>query len=77
MLSKSSVQKTCIHIVHPDGRLIPFDTYDLFYRDQLEQKRLAALRLLDTLGPDDHQQPGMTAPPDDYESDSFSPLRKR
>jgi uncharacterized radical SAM superfamily Fe-S cluster-containing enzyme len=44
MLSKSSVKKTCNHIVHPDGRLIPFDTYDLFYRDQLEQKRLAPLR---------------------------------
>ena len=39
-----SVKKTCIHIVHPDGRLIPFDTYNLFYRDQLEQTRLAPLR---------------------------------
>jgi uncharacterized radical SAM superfamily Fe-S cluster-containing enzyme len=39
-----SVKKTCIHIVHPDGRLIPFDTYNLFYRDQLEQSRLAPLR---------------------------------
>src|SRR5579864_681082 len=32
-----SVKKTCVHIVHPDGRLIPFDTYNLFYRDTLEQ----------------------------------------
>lgn len=39
-----SVKKSCIHIVHSDGRLIPFDTYNLFYRDQLEQTRLAALR---------------------------------
>jgi len=39
-----SVKKTCIHIVHPDGRLIPFDTYNLFYRDQLEHTRLAFLR---------------------------------
>ncbi len=39
-----SVKKTCIHIVHPDGRLIPFDTYNLFYRDDLEHTRLAALR---------------------------------
>lgn len=39
-----SVKKTCIHIVHPDGRLIPFDTYNLFYRDALEQTRLAPLR---------------------------------
>src|ERR1700739_2227288 len=39
-----SVKKTCIHIVHPDGRLIPFDTYNVFYRDDLETTRLAALR---------------------------------
>ncbi len=39
-----SVKKTCVHIVHPDGRLIPFDTYNLFYRDGLEQTRLASLR---------------------------------
>jgi uncharacterized radical SAM superfamily Fe-S cluster-containing enzyme len=39
-----SVKKTCIHIVHPDGRLIPFDTYNLFYRDDLERTRLAPIR---------------------------------
>jgi len=39
-----SVKKTCIHIVHSDGRLIPFDTYNLFYRDHLEQTRLEPLR---------------------------------
>jgi len=39
-----SVKKTCVHIVHPDGRLIPFDTYNLFYRDGLERTRLAPLR---------------------------------
>ncbi len=39
-----SVKKTCIHIVHPDGRLIPFDTYNLFYRDDLERTRLDPLR---------------------------------
>lgn len=40
-----SVKKSCIHIVHPDdGRLIPFDTYNLFYRDDLEATRLAPLR---------------------------------
>ena len=41
-----SVKKTCIHIVHPDGRLIPFDTYNLFYRDSLERARLDPLRRL-------------------------------
>jgi uncharacterized radical SAM superfamily Fe-S cluster-containing enzyme len=39
-----SVKNTCAHIVHPDGRLIPFDTYNLFYRDDLERTRLGPLR---------------------------------
>jgi 7,8-dihydro-6-hydroxymethylpterin dimethyltransferase len=39
-----SVKKSCVHIVHPDGRIIPFDTFNLFYRDQKEQK-LAELRV--------------------------------
>lgn len=39
-----SVKKTCVHIAHPDGRIIPFDTYNLFYRDDLEQKVLEPLR---------------------------------
>jgi 7,8-dihydro-6-hydroxymethylpterin dimethyltransferase len=43
-----SVKKTCVHIVHPDGRLIPFDTYNLFYRDGLETTRLQPLRQLQT-----------------------------
>jgi uncharacterized radical SAM superfamily Fe-S cluster-containing enzyme len=40
-----SVKKTCVHIVHPDGRIIPFDTYNLFYRDRKEEK-LTELRVL-------------------------------
>jgi hypothetical protein len=40
-----SIRKTCIHIAHPDGeRLIPFDTFNMFYRDDLEETRLAPLR---------------------------------
>lgn len=39
-----SVKKTCVHIAHPDGRIIPFDTYNLFYRDDLEQRVLGPLR---------------------------------
>ncbi|MGC2639382.1 MAG: radical SAM protein [Acidobacteriaceae bacterium] len=40
-----SVKKSCIHIAHPDGRrLIPFDTFNLFYRDNLESSRLVPLR---------------------------------
>jgi hypothetical protein len=33
-----SVKKTCVHIVHPDGRIIPFDTYNMFYRDDRERQ---------------------------------------
>jgi hypothetical protein len=34
-----------VHIVHPDdGRLIPSDTYNLFYRDDLERTVLEPLR---------------------------------
>ncbi len=40
-----SVRKSCVHIAHPDGRrIIPFDTYNMFYRDELEQTRLGPLR---------------------------------
>jgi uncharacterized radical SAM superfamily Fe-S cluster-containing enzyme len=40
-----SVKKTCVHIAHPDGkRIIPFDTYNLFYRDGLEETVLGPLR---------------------------------
>jgi uncharacterized radical SAM superfamily Fe-S cluster-containing enzyme len=38
-----SVKKTCVHIAHPDGRIIPFDTYNMFYRDDKE-KQLMAIR---------------------------------
>jgi uncharacterized radical SAM superfamily Fe-S cluster-containing enzyme len=41
-----SIRKTCIHIAHPDAkRLIPFDTFNMFYRDDLEQTRLAPLQM--------------------------------
>jgi uncharacterized radical SAM superfamily Fe-S cluster-containing enzyme len=43
-----AVKKSCVHIVHKDGRLIPFETMNLFYRDdketylkQLQQERTA------------------------------------
>lgn len=44
-----SVKKSCIHIAHPDGkRLIPFDTFNMFYRGELELTRLSALRQMET-----------------------------
>ena len=36
-LDVRSVKKACVHIAHPDGRIIPFDTYNLFYRDGKEE----------------------------------------
>jgi uncharacterized radical SAM superfamily Fe-S cluster-containing enzyme len=38
-----AVKKSCVHIAQPDGKLIPFDTFNLFYRDGQAEK-LAALR---------------------------------
>lgn len=32
------VKKSCVHIVHPDGRIIPFDTMNLFYRNNVVDK---------------------------------------
>ncbi len=32
-----TVKKSCVHIVHKDGRIIPFETMNLFYRDEKEQ----------------------------------------
>jgi len=29
-----ALKKSCIHIAQPDGRLIPFESFNLFYRDQ-------------------------------------------
>jgi 7,8-dihydro-6-hydroxymethylpterin dimethyltransferase len=40
-----AVRRSCVHIAHPDGRrVIPFDTYNLFYRDELESGPLLSLR---------------------------------
>ena len=34
------VKRSCIHFVTPAGQVIPFDTYNLFYRDEAARKRL-------------------------------------
>jgi uncharacterized radical SAM superfamily Fe-S cluster-containing enzyme len=44
-LDLRAVRRSCVHIAHPDGkRVIPFDTYNLFYRDSLERETLTPLR---------------------------------
>ncbi|HEX2675258.1 MAG TPA: hypothetical protein VHM19_01425, partial [Polyangiales bacterium] len=45
-----SVKRSCIHIVHPDGRMIPFDTYNLFYRDERERGLVTLRRGTDRPG---------------------------
>jgi uncharacterized radical SAM superfamily Fe-S cluster-containing enzyme len=39
-----SVKRSCIHIVHPDGRIIPFDTFNMFYREGSAGHNLVANR---------------------------------
>ncbi len=40
-----SIRKSCVHILHPDGkRAIPFETYNILYRDELETTILAERR---------------------------------
>ena len=57
-----SVKKTCIHIVHPDGRLIPSDTYNLLLPRPIATNAVsAAARLFYAFEPDHHQQPGIVA----------------
>jgi 7,8-dihydro-6-hydroxymethylpterin dimethyltransferase len=38
-----ALKKSCIHIATPAGQLIPFESFNLFYRDE-NQRTLAALR---------------------------------
>ncbi len=33
-----AVKRSCIHFVTPQGKIIPFDTYNLFYRDGIDKK---------------------------------------
>ncbi len=51
-----AIKKSCVHIVHKDGRIIPFETMNLFYRDdkekyllQLQQEREQTLFHLKTV----------------------------
>lgn len=37
----SRVKRSCVHFVTPNGQIIPFETYNLFYRDAAAKKRLA------------------------------------
>jgi 7,8-dihydro-6-hydroxymethylpterin dimethyltransferase len=36
----SRVKRSCVHFVTPNGQIIPFDTYNLFYRDAAARQRM-------------------------------------
>ncbi|MDO8353083.1 MAG: radical SAM protein, partial [Aestuariivirga sp.] len=38
------VKRSCIHFVTPNGQIIPFETYNLFYRDAAARQRMAISR---------------------------------
>jgi 7,8-dihydro-6-hydroxymethylpterin dimethyltransferase len=35
----SRVKRSCVHFVTPEGKIVPFDTYNLFYRDAAANAR--------------------------------------
>ncbi len=37
----SRVKRSCVHFVTPEGKIVPFDTYNLFYRDEAAKARRA------------------------------------
>jgi hypothetical protein len=44
-----ALKKSCIHMARPDGRLIPFESYNLFYRDERADVLQALRAELDAL----------------------------
>ena len=38
------VKRSCIHFVTEAGQIVPFETYNMFYRDEAARRRLAASR---------------------------------
>jgi uncharacterized radical SAM superfamily Fe-S cluster-containing enzyme len=53
-----ALKKSCIHIAEPDGRLIPFEAYNIFYRGAARE-RLAAIRA--TLDADHRERRGIVS----------------
>lgn len=39
-----AIKKSCVHIVTPEGKIIPFETMNLFYRDEEKRKQLQRIR---------------------------------
>ncbi len=50
-LDLRSVRKSCVHVPSRDGsKMIPLDTYNIFYRDEPERQHLQQLRQITTTG---------------------------
>ena len=47
-----AIKKSCVHIVHKNGNIIPFETMNLFYRDEKEEytRKLQAERIFSEPG---------------------------
>ncbi|WP_395145118.1 radical SAM protein [Moraxella atlantae] len=43
-----SLKKSCIHFAQPDGKMIPFESFNIFYRDEKQQKLAEIRQTLDT-----------------------------
>ena len=43
-----SLKKSCIHFAQPDGKMIPFESFNIFYRDDKQQKLAEIRQTLDT-----------------------------
>ena len=48
------VKRSCIHFVTPNGQIIPFETYNMFYRDAAARQRMAVSRGLAGASLEDH-----------------------
>lgn len=46
----SRVKRSCIHFVTPAGQIIPFETYNMFYRDAAARERMAKSRQMASNG---------------------------
>lgn len=58
-LDLRALKKSCVHMVQPDGRMIPFEAYNLFYRDD-RSRHLAQIRT--EIAADTQQRRQHTAP---------------
>jgi hypothetical protein len=70
-----SIRKTCVHIIHPDGkRIVPFDTYNMLYRDELEETVLGPLRAEAQPGPHPGPLPLVQLRRDEQDLSAFLPF---